>query len=251
MKRALAVAVVSSTMLIGGAAQAEWSAGAGFENFRWKETTTPTVKETGLRWVLDLNYAQSKAPGISAGYNLKLYNGNVDYDGAGLFTGIPISSETHYRGVSNEVQAFYRTPNMVDFMIAAGWDRWRRKLSVAQQEDWDVLYARAGITVNSAVKQGIIGSLGVKYPLYTRENANFADLGATNNPRLKPGKGVSVYGSLGYRVNPSWDVYGYYDSFRFKASNTVAVQFPAGTGSFFQPESKMDVVGMKVQYNFQ
>ena len=126
MKRAVAVAIMSSTMLAGGAAHAEWSVGGGFENFRWKETTTPSVKETGLRWVLDLTYTQSKAPGISAGYNVKLYNGNVDYDGAGLFTGTPISSETHYRGLSNEVQAFYRTPNMVDFMIAAGWDRWKR-----------------------------------------------------------------------------------------------------------------------------
>ena len=251
MKRVLVAAFAAISLSAAGTACADWSASAGFESFRWKESTTPSVKESGLRWALDLTWAQSKEPGVSAGYNLKFYNGNVDYDGATLFGGVPLSGETHYRGLTNEIRAFYRMPaNRVDFMLAAGWDRWERQLSSAQAEDWDVLYVRLGAEFNSAAKQGIFGSFGLKYPAWTRENANFPDLGATNNPRLRPGKELSLYGSIGYRANANWDVIAYYDSYRFKESAVVAVAIGGGTAGFFQPESRMDVIGMKLQYNF-
>lgn len=252
MNRAWAAAVAAGAVLSTGAARAEISIGAGFESFDWKETTTPSVKENGLRWALDLTWSQSKMPGLSAGYHLKLYNGNVDYDGAALFTGAPLSGDTHYRGLVNEVQAWYRTPNNVDFVLAAGWDHWTRKLNSAQEEKWDVLYAKLGASFNAAVAQGIFGSLGIKYPVYVRENGNLESIGALTNPRLRPDGKFSLYGRLGYRVNPNWDVYAYYDSFRFKQSNAVSVPLSSGgTGVVFQPESKMDVLGMKVQYNFQ
>ena len=67
MKRALVAALATGAMLTAGAASADWSASAGFEHFQWKESTTPEVKENGLRYTLDLTWAQSKAPGISAG----------------------------------------------------------------------------------------------------------------------------------------------------------------------------------------
>jgi hypothetical protein len=249
MKRALAVSLAACTLMMAGGARADWSMGAGFEALQWKESTSPTVEETGLRWVLDLTWSQSKAPGVSVGYNVKLYAGNVDYEGAGLFTGTPLSGETHYRGITNEVQAWYRMPNAVDFMLAMGWDQWRRKFSATgQQEDWTVLYAKLGVSMNAQVRQGFIGSAGVKYPVYTRENANFSALGASSNPRLRPGKDVSFYATAGWRVTPAWDVYAYYDGYRFKESDPVSV---AGLGTFIQPESKQDLWGMKVQYNFQ
>ena len=43
-----------------------------------------------------------------------------------------VSGETHYRGVVNEIQALYRMPqNMIDIVLAAGWDRFDRELSPA------------------------------------------------------------------------------------------------------------------------
>ena len=251
MKRLWAVAFAAMSMMAPGAASAEWGVGAGVENFTWKESTSPQVKETGLRWVLDLTWTQSRDPGLSAGYNLKLYTGNVDYDGALLFSGIPVSGETHYRGMTNEVRAFYRLPTNWSVLLAGGWDRWKRELSAFQAEEWDVFYVRLGAEFNTATKQGVFGGLGVKYPAWTRENGNFGDLGATNNPRITPGKDFSFYGTLGYRANQNWDVVAYYDSYRFKESSTVAVTFPGSIAGFFQPESRMDVFGMKVQYNFQ
>jgi hypothetical protein len=252
MKRVWAALFGAMSMSAAGVALADWSASAGAEAFRWKETTSPAVKESGLRWALGLTWTQSQDPGLSAGYNLKFYVGNVDYDGATLFGGVPISGETHYRGMTNEIRAFYRMPqHRIDVVVAGGWDRWERELSAAQREDWDVFYVRLGADFNAATKQGIFGGLGVKYPAWTRENAHLPDLGASGNPRLRPGKDFSFYGSIGYRANMNWDVIAYYDSYRFKQSNTVAVPFGGATLAAFQPESRMDIFGMKVQYNFR
>jgi hypothetical protein len=252
MKRALALAFSTCAVAVGmSCAHADWSIGAGFENFRWKETTTPEVKETGLRWALDLTWNQSKEPGLSAAYNGKFYVGNVDYTGSFLVSNLPISGETHYRGLQNELQSIYRMPqNAVDLVLAAGWDHWVRDLSASQKETYDVLYARLGANVNSAARTGVIGSAGVKHPFYVRENGHFPDLGYFENPRLRPRGTFSFYGTLGYRVNPGWDVLAYYDSYRFKQSNTVVVSNSTVLAAFNQPKSRQDVVGLKVLHNF-
>ena len=204
-----------------------------------------------MRWALDLAWTQSRAPGVSFGYNLHLYSGTVDYEGALLFTGTPITGETTYRGFVNEFQVYYRTPNLVDFMFAAGWDRWDRRLSRAQEESFDVIYLKAGVGVNAATRQGVIASAGAKYPIWVREDANFAVVGGLTDPRLRPEGDWSLYGTIGYRFNPSWDVVAYYDSYRFNASPAVTVPLSTGgSGSFFQPKSRMDVYGVRALYNF-
>ena len=250
MKRGLAVALGTCALMAAGSASADISIGAGFESFRWKEDTSPAVKEDGLRWALDLTWSQSRAPGPSVAYNVKAYVGNVDYTGAIIGTGAPISGETHYRGVQNEFQTHYRLVNGVGFMAAFGWDHWRRELSAAQEEQYNILYARAGVNY-VPLRTGIIASAGVKYPVHTRENAKLMDVGFTTNPHLRPGRDWSLYGTLGYRVNNDWDILAYYDSYRFKKSKFVAVQDGAGNNFVvFQPESKQDQIGLKIQRTF-
>jgi hypothetical protein len=251
MKRAVSLALCSCAAMAGiSTAHADWSVGAGFENFRWKESTTPTVKESGLRWALDLTWTQSREPGFSAAYNIRTYTGNVDYTGALLGSGTPVSGETHYRGVTNEIQSLYRTTGAADFMLAAGWDHWNRDLTAAQTESYDVLYVRLGAQVGAKVRQGLLAGVGVKHPVYVRENAHLTDLGFQTNPRLRPRGTFSLYGSLGYRMSPSWDIIAYYDSYRFKQSNIVAVTDGTSVFNVFQPKSRQDTVGMKVQHNF-
>jgi hypothetical protein len=251
MKRMLAAAAGFGVVLIAASpAHADWSVGVGGEHLNWRETTTPGVKETGLRMALDLTWSQTRAPGISAAYNAKFYVGNVDYRGA-LMNGTPISTDSHYRGLAHEFQALYRTAQSpVDFVAAVGWDSWRRRLSSIQRENFDVLYARLGVASNAQVTQGAIGSLGIKYPLWVSENANLTSIGFDQNPRIRPGREVSFYGSLGYRFNPSWDVLAYYDSYRFSQSDAVNVTAAGVPGTVWQPESRMDVIGVKLQRNF-
>lgn len=251
MKRGMAVAVATCAVAAAmSSAHADISVSAGFEGFEWKESTSPTVKESGLRYAFDLTWTQSREPGPSVEYNIKTYVGTVDYTGATLATSTPISSETHYRGLQNELRAVYRTVGGVDFMLAAGWDHWTRDLSAAQKEEYDILYGRAGVGFGSRIQKGIFGNGGVKYVAYARENAHLTDLGLTTNPRLRPGRDFSLFANLGYRVSPGWDIIAYYDSYRFKQSNTVAVTDGTNLFGIFQPKSKQDQIGMKVQKNF-
>jgi hypothetical protein len=246
MKRSLAVALsLCGSLAAMSTAHADWSAGAGFENFRWQESTAPRVKESGLRWALDLGWTQTKDPGLSVAYQGEVYHGNVDYDGATLFGNVPISGETHYRGFKNELQAWYRTPGL-DYVLGFGWDHWDRDLSSAQTETWNVGYARLGLATPAGVRQGFIGGAGVKYTVYTRENGNLQDIGAPSNPRLRPKGDFSAYATLGYRVNADWDVLAYYDSLYFKQSNVVVT----GGIAVLQPRSRQDVVGLRVLRNF-
>src|SRR5690349_14371592 len=122
MKRAYALALSTCALVAGiGSAQADWSVGAGFENLRWRENSSPAVKEDGLRLMLELGWTQSKDPGLSWGASFRPYVGNVDYTGFLLGGGSPPeSAETHYRGYDFELQSWYRT-GMVDYLLAAGW----------------------------------------------------------------------------------------------------------------------------------
>jgi hypothetical protein len=249
MQREIEIALtVSMGLAYAVSAHADWSASAGAEHFSWRESGSPSVKEKGLRWALDLTWAQSKEPGFSAGYNVRLYYGRVDYEGAFLFSGLPATTKVRYSGLTNEARLFYRiAQNPLAVFAAVGWDQWERKFPAPQKESYDIYYVKAGGTYNDTVKQGVTGSAGIKYPISTREDAHLTDIGFSNNQTIRPGKQVSLYGTVGYRFKPDWDVIAYYDSYRFKQSRVV----DAGGGFFvFQPESKMDVVGVKAQYNF-
>ena len=244
-KRGATTALSTCVLVVSavGVARADIAIGAGAEYFRWKESTSPAVEETGMRWVLDLTWIQSRQPGSSFEYNVKLYAGKVDYEGALLFSNTPLNSDTHYRGVQNELRFVYRMAGGADVHGAFGWDHWRRELSSQQREDFDALYLRAGAGFGSMIQQGLFGSIGVKLPFYVRENAHFDQLFAIPNANLRPRTHVSFYANVGYRFNPNWDVTAYYDSYRFRQSNTTSF-------GFFQPESKQDQYGLKAQRNF-
>ena len=256
MKRVAAIALAIGTLALGTeSVLAEWSVSAGAEHLSWRESTSPSVSETGVRGALGLNWTQNKDAGCLAAYRLKFYKGNVDYDGAFLLTGAPVSGSTHYWGYTNEIQAIYRTlNNPLEFVGGLGWDSWQRHLSPQQEEDYDVYYVRLGVNINTRIKRGFFGNAGIKYPIYVTEDAHLRGIGIDQNPRLHPRRDVSATGELGYRFNTNWDLIGYYDGWRFSQSNTVTVTsnaaLPGTSINVFQPKSKQDLVGVKLQYNF-
>lgn len=251
-KLAIVAALTAGTLVTGiHSAWAEWSVSAGIENFRWGETTSPSVDESGVRHALGLNWIQDKAIGFVPAYRFKYYKGDVDYTGAFLFTGAPISGTTKYWGMAHELQLIYRTPDpTVEYVFGLGWDSWERNLSPFQREDYDVYFLRIGANINARTKQGVYGGGGLKYPLRTREDAHLTSIGFDQNPELRPGNDLSLYGELAYRFNQNWDLVGYYDSFRFRQSNSPTVTGGGLTFNVFQPKSNMDVVGLKLQYTF-
>ena len=255
MGRWLLGGVCFGLLSISGPAAAELSASVGVEYFTWKESTTPSVEETGPLLALGLAYTQEKDRGLLLAYRGRAYFGDVDYKGAGLFTGTPISGTTTYTGIANEGQLRWRahmpeTPDYhVDYLLALGWDTWERKLGSVQKENYYVAYLRLGGEVAPGKGKGWTFGGGVKYPVYTREDAHLTDIGFDSNPSLEPGRDVNLYGSFGYRFEEKFSVIAYYDGFEFKRSHSEPVTSPAtGPVAVFQPASSMSVIGLKLEY---
>jgi hypothetical protein len=250
------VCTVLLSLLFAATAHAELTVFAGIEYFNWREDTSPSVKETGPLLAGGLSWIQDKDKGILFGYRGQVYFGQVNYDGADLFTGQPVSTNVNYFGLLNEGQLRYRfgagADRHVDAVLAAGADFWRRQFSDSDQaEDWAVIYARLGAELGpSAGKPGFMAALGLKYPVYTHENANLTDIGFDQNPTLTPGKDWSAYANIGYRFNRHWGVMGYYDSYRFQQSSNVQATRNGTQYFVFQPKSSMDVAGVQVLYSF-
>jgi hypothetical protein len=255
MEQAMKLAGALLLFFIAAAARAELTVYAGVEYFDWKESTTPSVQETGPRVLAGVILLQDRERGLLFGYRGQIYSGQVEYNGAELFTGAPLTGTTQYFGVLNEGQLRYRFPvgsnEHLDGVLAAGADIWRRQFSSDQMEDWAVLYARLGVELGpQAGKAGWIGAVGLKYPVYTYENGYLTNIGFDQNPTLAPGADWSAYASLGYRIGAHWSVVGFYDSYRFQQSPTVQTTSGGTLYYIYQPKSSMDVFGVTAVYTF-
>jgi len=241
------------------AAWAEAHFGGGIEYFHWEEATRPVVEEKGPVFALHLAYAQDKASGALLGLRGRVWAGTVDYDGALLATNTPISGTTDYFGLDGEVQGRMRSVTggqRIDGILALGVDSWNRQLTRDQSEQYLVLSLRLGFEIEpDGRRRGLLAGLGVNYPFYVYEDANFDDIGALNNPTLRPKGRVGYSAHLGFQIDERWRVLGYYDVMRLKASSAKFVDFvPASgltDGFYYQPDSDMTVFGLRVEYRLQ
>jgi len=255
----IAVAL-GATALLPSIAFGELTLSGGIDYLRWRETTVPEVKETGPLYGLGVAYTQDRDAGALFAYRGKLWGGTVNYDGGTLFGGTPVQSTTDYTGLSNELQVRWRTPGKpggnLDGVLGAGLDVWRRTLTSVQKEDYAIGYLRLGVesgTDDFSFSKWAV-SLGFKYPIWTYENAHFDQIGFDSNPILRPGKEISPFGSLGYRLAPNLQLVAYYDGFRFSKSATVqANEIATGLGptTLVQPASAMSVFGIRVEYRLR
>ena len=246
--------VLGAAALLSFNAHAELTLSGGVDYLHWKEID-PEVKETGLLYGLGVAYTQERDAGALFAFRGKLWGGTVDYDGSTLFGGTPVKSTTNYTGLSNELQVRWRKPGKtggsVDGVLGAGLDVWRRNLTAVQKEDYAIGYLRLGVESGTDDFSKWTASLGLKYPIWTYENAHLDRIGFDSNPILHPGREISPFGSLGYRFTPKVQVVGYYDSFRFSRSAPVqANEIATGQGSqlLVQPASAMSIFGIKVEY---
>jgi hypothetical protein len=253
--RTLQGAVLLALMLP-GIAGAELIVNAGIEYFYWKESTTPEVTETGPLGTIGLSWTQDVDSGVLFGYRGKVWWGSVAYEGSTLIGNTPLTGDTHYLGIDNEFQLRVRRTsiggNRLDGVFGLGLDVWRRSLSSVQNEDWQVGYVRLGIESGAFDVGKWSVATGLKLPVWTREDAHLNDIGFDSNPQLSPGKDLSAYANLGYRIAQRWQMVAYYDSFRFKRSDEVqATLIGTGPQTLFQPPSKMDVIGLRFEYQLR
>lgn len=243
-------------LLLPGVAGAELIVNAGVEYFYWKESTTPTVKETGPLATVGLAWTQDRDSGVLVGYRGTIWGGRTDYEGSTLIGNLPLTGTTDYFGIDNEFQVRVRRTstdgNRLDGVFGLGLDAWRRSLSADQKEDWQVGYVRLGIESGAFDVGKWSVAVGLKFPVWVREDAHLDAIGFDSNPILSPGKDLSAYASLGYRLGQRTQLVAYYDSFRFKRSDDVnATLIGTGPQTIFQPPSSMDVIGLKFEYQLR
>lgn len=249
-----------SILLISYSAQAQWDIGGGVERYHWieyPESSGGTPKELGPREAIFVNWTQEGKQGWLFAWRAKIYAGTVNYDT--FYLAAPygaVSTKTGYVGAASEGQMFYRTGGL-DFLGGIGLDSWSRDIgnNGNQIEDYSILYVRAGLgLVKSRADTGFHGQLGIKYPVYTNEDAHLKSMGYTTNPALSPKGAVSGYAEFGYRINPRFDLLAYYDSWRFGRSENVMVRksgyLPGWYSLIYQPKSNMDALGLKLLVSF-
>ncbi len=248
--------LAAALLALSAGAQAGWSVSADLEAFQWKEDGTPSVSERGPRYGLSWGYLNERDAGWQWAYRGQFRRGTVDYSGAFLFTGQPTSARTRYTGLVNELQGIYRFPQSYGFELLGGlgFDYWERNILPSQKEDYSVVFARLGFNIDPRAARGFFGGAGVKVPFYVSENAHLDELGFDQNERLNPKGELSVYAQAGYRFAARWSLIGYYDGYRFGESKTVTTTssaFPGTQFLLFQPASKVDSFGLKLQYEFR
>ncbi len=241
-----------------GICRAELVLNSAVEYLSWKEATTPQVKETGPLFALGISYIANRESGALFAYRGKLWGGTVNYDGSTLFGNTPRGGRTGYAGLGNELQARWRRSNSpdskVDIVLGAGVDAWRRSLSAVQNEDFAIGYLRLGVESSTDNSKRWSVSMGLKYPVWTYEDAHLDDIGFDSNPTLQPGKEISPFGSLGYRLAHNLRLIGYYDGFRFSRSapvQTNEVAMGLGPVALVQPATTMSVFGLKLEYRLR
>jgi hypothetical protein len=234
---------------------AQLTLSGGIEMLNWDEDTSPAVSESGPMLAFRVAYTQQADSGFLLGYQGELWGGTAEYTGSTLFGNAPITGTTGYFGFGNEVQARFRrqlkNSYRRDLLASLGLDLWTRELSTIQSEDYAVIYARAGFEIDSVSPKTWLFALGLKYPLWVREDAHLTDIGFDRNPELNPGGKVSLYGQAGYRFSRKWKVVGYFDSYRFAESDGESVNEIAngiGAVTVFQPASDMLIVGIRLEW---
>jgi hypothetical protein len=244
---------------------------AGVESFRWEEFDGDQrlLKETGPRLVVGFTLDNLTQGDQANPYSVeaRVYLGVVDYDGQ-TQSGVPLTTDVNYFGVNAEVMSGLRLAGSMrmDLLGGLGVDTWTRDLQdgvtanglVAQgyQENYFILYGKLGpgFLFQSETRRAYL-QFGLKYPLYTYERAYLSNIGFDSDVDLSPGRQLSGYAK--WQMNwgketdkPRFGVSIYYDSFRFSASDSKTVSGGGVLYSVHQPESRMDVLGARLEYYF-
>lgn len=247
---------------------------AGFEEYLWEEFASDGGKyldETGTRYVVSGflgNTLRVKQDFIYRA-EARLYFGTVDYDGQ-TQDGVPAQSDTHYGGLMLEGEAGYRAGTggnfAWDIIGRAGFDSWTREIDDTidvtgravggGREQYTILNLRAGTGPywQAGIWQArLIG--GFKLPFFTNEYISKKDTGYSDDLNLEPKGQISAFFNFynHFRLTKKLllTFEAFYDSYRFDASDRVAVYDSNGAPiEVWQPESTQDTYGLQGGVSF-
>ena len=248
-----------------------FSLNVGIESFRWEEFDAgqSLLRETGPRLTVGVALDHLLHGNLATPYAAEVrgYVGFIDYDGQ-TQAGIPAKTDVDYFGISGEIMGAVRLAgnSRMDLLGGLGVDTWTRDIqngvadngsvALGYREDYFILYGKLG--PGFRFQHGATRSylqFGIKYPFYTHENAYLSTIGFDSDVELKPGRKIS--GFARWRMSrgregdkPRFGASIYYDSFRFSASGSKIVSAGGTLFSVHQPESRMDVLGARLEYYF-
>lgn len=251
--------------------KAPFSVNVGLESFRWEEFSSGQrlLSETGPRLTAGVMLDYLLHGDLVNPYSAEVrgYMGFIDYDGQ-TQAGVSAKTDVDYFGVSGEIMGGVRLAGVsrVDLLGGLGVDTWSRDIqdgaaangspAYGYREDYFILYGKLGPGfrfVNGATRSYL--QFGIKYPFYAYEQVYLTTVGYDSDVELEPGRKISGYAT--WRM--SWGTEGeksrfgasiYYDSFRFSASGSKLVTGGGSLYSVHQPESRMDVLGARLEYYF-
>lgn len=224
------------------------------------------MRETGPLFGVGFSYQAVFSNHLIFTPTIELFGGKVDYDGQACNpttdTCIAATTDVRYFGIKLEGDLGMRFGEPANFsvepFVGFGLRSWLRDIAdgtaadgsptAGYSEDWFVLTGRLGARAAMGVgeKSQVFVQGGVKLPIYNSTTAYVSDLGYSNDTTVEPGKKISFFAETGVRAD-RFKASLFYESLRFKKSNFDHSTFLNGsTFIFWQPESSMDLFGVKL-----
>jgi hypothetical protein len=257
----------------------------GLEAFRLKEfdsTGSRLLSETGNRYVTTAFLDDGARYGGTAPllYHLEAsaYWGQVDYDGKSQSVdptqgNLPLTSQTDYQGGRADALLGYRFhsssgPRTIEILGGLGVDSWNRAIHSATtangtmvsgiEESYTVYYGRIALGLSNLYPSTWYSHLqfGVKLPFNISEEINLRKLGYDSDLTVSPGNTYSGFINLIFEPQATNNKSGnliinvYYDGFRFNPSQTKTVTRNGSPIQVWQPETRIDIFGLKIGYRF-
>jgi len=244
---------------------ASFAAAEGFylygavESFAWKEfadSGARAVRESGPLFGIGLAYSHEFEDRITVSPKGEFFLGSVDYDGQ-TQAGEPVKSTVGYLGFTFDGDLSMKFKVTQSFFLepfgGLGLRWWIRDIkngttssgTVASgyTEGWITLYGRFGARggVDVTRQTLLFFEAGVKLPFYNANTAYLSDAGLGPDVTLHPGLQASFFAEAGARISRVRASL-FYDGLRFSRSTDVV----SGAYIYWQPQSSMDIYGVKV-----
>lgn len=247
------------------------SVNLGVEYFLWSEAVSGQrlLRETGprLTFGVAVDNLMNRDRVSTFAAEIRGYTGDIDYEGR-TQSGIPVESDVDYSGISGEFTWSNRVAHGGNTcaQLALGFDAWSREIKdstlsdgtpvFGYQEDYRIIYGKLGpgFHLGNGTSRSLL-QLGIKYPLYTKEEVNLSTVGFDTDVELKPGKRVSLYAKWrkvwsGESGRTRLGASIYYDSFAFGASDWKPITASGTLYAVRQPDSRMYVLGGRLEFYF-
>ncbi|GAB4288784.1 MAG: hypothetical protein Kow0096_01390 [Thiohalomonadaceae bacterium] len=266
MYRLVVITLLLVAMLPARAAQVLVTFGS--EYLAWREYDgdgSRLLEQAGRRHFVGLKADVAPASNWNYGLRSRIYLERVGYDGS-TQVGVFHAADNDYFGWSAELDFTRSFPAALasdepawGIKLGIGYDSWRRELLDAYNpylgqvvyghaEDYQVGYGRLGAVYSGGAGWVVQG--GVKLPFYTAESVGLTRLGYDSDAGLKPKPDYSLYAAVSYRLNGRWDLGGYYDSYRFRQSDSRQASDGGSLYNVYQPKSQQDSIGFYLNYRF-